>query len=270
MYKSDYLNTKTTNYYPLQPGFEINMDHYIQLKRGRDPISQDIILFYQFKTNKDLVNSIFVLPDGCIDLLFCCNPMKSSAYIYGTVLKGQQIIFEENSEYFGVRYMPDQGHYIMKELIDQRVPLNDVISSASSIVDEIGGAQSFQERTELLVNLVNNLTLKINHIPDIVRYSIKVICSAKGNFAIHQLAQETGYSNRYLRKKFEEFIGLSPKFFSEIIRFQKSLSMVIDPTNYDYWDIISENGYYDQSHLISEFKKFSNLTPAKLKHCLFK
>ncbi|MHB1404116.1 MAG: helix-turn-helix domain-containing protein [Desulfitobacteriaceae bacterium] len=269
MYKSDYPHKKINNYIPLQPSFEIIMDHYIELRRGRDSLSQDIALYYQFRTNKDSGNSILVVPDGCIDLVFCCNPKKFSAHIYGTVLQSKQIIFEENSEYFGVRYLPEQEIYLMKELIDKQIPLIDIISSAFGIIDKIASAQSFQERIKILGDLINRSTLKINTVPKIVSYSIKAICSAKGNLNIDLLAQETGYSNRYLRKRFEEFVGLSPKFYSEIIRFQNSLSMVIDSKNYDYWDIISENGYYDQSHFINQFKKFSKLTPAKMKNSFF-
>lgn len=266
MYNNDFLQKEISNYHPLQPGFEFNMDHYIELKRGRDLISQDATLIYQFKTSKNSVNSTLVVPDGCIDLTFCCNPKKSSANIVGTVLQGKQIAFKENTEYFGIRYLPGQGIYLMKELINKQIPLIDVISNASGIVDKIGEAQSFKERTELLVNFINSSMLKSYTVPDIVSYSIKAICLARGNLIIDQLAHETGYSNRYLRKKFEEFIGLSPKVFSEIIRFQNSLRMIIEPENYDYSDIINENGYYDQSHLNYQFKKFCNLTPAKLKN----
>lgn len=85
-----------------------------------------------------------------------------------------------------------------------------------------------------------------------------------------QLAQETGYSLRYLRKKFDDYIGLSPKLFSEIIRFQNSLNMIISKDIFNWWDIVSENGYYDQAHFINQFRKFSHLTPAKFKEIFAK
>jgi AraC-like DNA-binding protein len=81
---------------------------------------------------------------------------------------------------------------------------------------------------------------------------------------MNQLANEIGYSTRYLRKQFETHIGISPKLFSKIIRFQCSLNMLLNNNHYTVNDVIYENGYYDQSHLINEFKDFGYITPYKL------
>ncbi|RJS63861.1 hypothetical protein CJ485_03605 [Priestia filamentosa] len=52
-------------------------------------------------------------------------------------------------------------------------------------------------------------------------------------------------------KQFEQDIGISPKLFSQIVRFQCSLSMFMNDKNYSICDIIEESGYYDQAHLMN-------------------
>lgn len=79
-----------------------------------------------------------------------------------------------------------------------------------------------------------------------------------------ELANETGYSTRYLRKQFEDHIGISPKLFSQIVRFQSSLNMLLKNASCSVIDVSNENGYYDQAHLINEFKNFGYDTPYKL------
>lgn len=251
-------------YLPLQPGLENNKDYNIKLKFIHDAVNKSIIIFYQFNSTK-FTESTFILPGGCIDILFCCNPQNPTADCYGTVLKSKPWVFKADYDYFGVRYLPEQGIHLMKELIDKDIPLLDIISADFSIIEKVVNAKSFEERIEFFIKCINNSILRLTYIPSLVKYSIEKIYSAKGNIGIDQLALETGYSVAYLRKKFEEIIGVSPKLFCEIVRFQNSLSMIIKRSECNLWDVISENGYYDQAHLIHQFKKFGTLTPAKFK-----
>lgn len=235
-----------------------------------DSINKRIRIFYQFKINTKSDNLTFVVPDGCLDVIFSFNSQKLFANCYGTVLQTKKKIFKSDYEYFGVRYLPEDGIFLMKDLIEAEVPLFDIVIGDSFIMEKIANAKSFEERILLYHTFINSSTINLTLIPSLVKYSVNRIYQSRGIINIDQLANETGYSIRYLRKKFEDSIGMPPKLFSEIIRFQNTLSMIIKKDRYNLWDVISENGYYDQSHFINQFKRFSTLTPVKFKETLAK
>ncbi|WKB35430.1 helix-turn-helix domain-containing protein [Terrilactibacillus sp. S3-3] len=77
------------------------------------------------------------------------------------------------------------------------------------------------------------------------------------------LSGEIGYTSQYIRKKFEKYIGFSPKQFCQVVKFQNSLDRILGASagDFDFMDITLESGFYDQSHFIRGFKKFANFTP---------
>lgn len=90
----EFQKLKGRGYIPLQPELEMNTDYYVEHKE-RNVLNQLTILFYQFKTSKDVVNSIIVIPDGCIDILFSCNQQNLAATVYGSVLQSKPLILQE-------------------------------------------------------------------------------------------------------------------------------------------------------------------------------
>lgn len=260
----EFQKLKGRGYIPLQPELEMNTDYYVEHKE-RNVLNQLTILFYQFKTSKDVVNSIIVIPDGCIDILFSCNQQNLAATVYGSVLQSKPLILQAECEYFGVRFLPQQYsknlNYSMKEMIGREVPLVDFVTIDFTAVERIIAENNFYGRIHLFKEVIGNAIFTKCPSTSIVRYALNRIYFSKGAVNINELAAETAYSTRYLRKLFEEYVGLSPKLFCQITRFQYSLHMFNKRNNYTIWDVINENGYYDQAHLINEFKKFGYMTP---------
>ena len=81
-----------------------------------------------------------------------------------------------------------------------------------------------------------------------------------------QLAEEIGYTARYIDKCFRSEVGLSPKQLAKIFRFQATVQALNHRSNQALTEVAVDLGYYDQSHLIHEFKTFSGMTPKK--YCL--
>jgi AraC-like DNA-binding protein len=80
---------------------------------------------------------------------------------------------------------------------------------------------------------------------------------------MEQISAKYGFSERYIQKLFLDYIGVTPKRFFNIRRFNKSLELVRDATR-SLTSIAYECGYYDQAHFIKEFKTFTGLTPSQL------
>lgn len=102
---------------------------------------------------------------------------------------------------------------------------------------------------------------------------------APAGIRIADVVEEVGYSQRHLLGMFRRWVGLPPKQYSRIRRFQQVLSHVTRngrptdlesdlmlrgsrPPEPDWADVAAQHGYYDQSHLVRDFKEFSGMTPA--------
>jgi len=78
---------------------------------------------------------------------------------------------------------------------------------------------------------------------------------------IENVASRYGITSRYLQKIFLRYTGLTPKLYSRINRFQKSL-LLVNKKNNSLTDIAYECGYFDQSHFIRDFKWFTGFIPS--------
>lgn len=78
---------------------------------------------------------------------------------------------------------------------------------------------------------------------------------------IDKLAETACLGYKQFTRIFKEYIGTTPKEFTRIVRFQRALSTLQQNPNIDQTELAIDCGFYDQPHLIKEFKTFSGYTP---------
>jgi AraC-like DNA-binding protein len=78
---------------------------------------------------------------------------------------------------------------------------------------------------------------------------------------VSSAAEDLGVSERHLRRVFREVVGLSPKAFSKLMRFERALKAAKDSRESCWSDIAVGAGYYDQAHLIADFRSIAGATP---------
>ncbi|HZH58797.1 MAG TPA: helix-turn-helix transcriptional regulator [Metabacillus sp.] len=244
-----------SNYFPLQPELKYRTNYYLEKKELTDNIATSVV-YYQFRMEQNFE----IVPDGCIDVLYSLDPKKPEAMVCGSPISSRLFPLKTDHEYFGVKFFPSS--YPMSEALNQAIPLTDLFKIDSTIIEQIADQEDFKQRINVFKRLFNKVLFNPISSDDI-QYSINRIFTTKGKISIEQLASEIGFSSRYLRKKFKEYTGISPKLFSQINRFQHSLYMLTETNECSVWDIICENGYHDQAHLIHEFTNFGYLTPSK-------
>jgi AraC-like DNA-binding protein len=81
---------------------------------------------------------------------------------------------------------------------------------------------------------------------------------------VHSVATALGVSERQLRRLFHEIIGVSPKQFAMLTRFERALRAARARLPRNWASIAASSGYYDQAHLIAEFRRIANATPQAL------
>ncbi len=75
------------------------------------------------------------------------------------------------------------------------------------------------------------------------------------------LGKELCLSSRGLRKLFNRSLGISPKYFANLMRFNRAARRINSDPETSLTAIALDHGYYDQAHFIREFRKFSGITP---------
>lgn len=87
----------------------------------------------------------------------------------------------------------------------------------------------------------------------------------QGNISMSQLGKSICISNRQLERVFKENMGISPKQFSSLVRYQYLWNHILFKKNIDILDEVYQLGYTDQAHLIKDFKRYHSLTPLQAK-----
>ena len=158
---------------------------------------------------------------------------------------------------------PMEEMLIYKELDGQDIfgrEINHVIeqfSNAISNADRIVIAEAFLFRQITKSTKPAPIDLVM---PDILKHS--------GMLKIEQLAKTACLSNRQFERVFKERIGLSPKFYSRLVRFTKAWLMKENQPAITWTAIAYECGYFDQMHLIRDFQAFAGTNPHTIAEAL--
>jgi transcriptional regulator GlxA family with amidase domain len=84
----------------------------------------------------------------------------------------------------------------------------------------------------------------------------------RGRVNIYSLAKSVGWSNRQLERRFKERVGMSPKQLCRNVRFKSAFQHLASSRRAHFASTAMDCGYYDQSHMIKEFKHYTGTSPA--------
>jgi AraC-like DNA-binding protein len=84
------------------------------------------------------------------------------------------------------------------------------------------------------------------------------------NAPVNTVAVDLGVSERHLRRVFSNAIGVGPKAFAKLTRFHRALRAAHEDASATWASIAAESGYYDQAHLVEEFRAIAGVSPRAL------
>lgn len=99
---------------------------------------------------------------------------------------------------------------------------------------------------------------------------LPVLIQKGGLLSIDKLAASACLSNRQFERVFKQRIGLSPKFFSRLVRFANAWVLRENDTTRSWTNIAYASGYYDQMHMIRDFKEFAGTNPKEIEQAFSK
>lgn len=239
------------------------------------------IKHYLFLDNKDsVIQKLRLFSDGNTGIVFslksklifdiCDYKVKNylpDSFLYGQLNGFKDIYSDGEISLIIIVFQPNGIYQLLgipaNEFEDSIIPIEDVLGSKASLLQEKLSEQGNQGRIELLNHFFKTLiTEKPTSNQLIINNSLDFIIASKGDFSVKKLVQYTGYTERHFERKFKECIGLNPKKFGNVIRLHYFLKLLKDKSEDTILTTICyEAGFSDQSHLIKEFRKHTGITP---------
>jgi AraC-like DNA-binding protein len=159
-------------------------------------------------------------------------------------------------------------HLSYAEVKNQIVEMTSLIGNkAEELQSQLAEVSTLNLKLQLLQNFLIKRLEK--GAPDpIYDYCINRIADSKGLIGVAQLEKETGYSSRWLNRKFSEHLGTGPKNLAEIVRFKQFYQVYSTGLKLQSLKDHIYHYYYDQSHFLRAFKRFTGFTPTDLQNSL--
>lgn len=220
-----------------------------------------------------------VMPDGCIEIVFNFSDRFRRLYADGnftlqprTLIAGQMsrgIVIAPSGavDLFGIRFRPS-GFFSLSglpasELTDRIEDVSDIWSSLEPLFYErLASLRSFEERVTAFEQFVlksfpgtNGSTTEIDH----------AVAMLADNMPVRRLAKDLEWSERRLERHFLRTVGVKPKLFARISRFQRLLRMLESGDATTLADAAIAAGYYDQPHMNRDFAEFAQATPTEFR-----
>lgn len=153
------------------------------------------------------------------------------------------------------------------ELSEQSLDLTAVIATeVRELTDQMREAPSTARRFALLEGFLLRRLARVNQANQLrtdgrIEAAVNFMQRQPARVNMHQLAYQLNTSERTLRRRFSEVVGISPKYFVRMQRFIHTRRWLEQQAKPNWLDILFLTGYYDQAHLINEFKYFTGSSP---------
>ena len=149
----------------------------------------------------------------------------------------------------------------MRTLAHRTVALEDVFGSGADLLVEQLAELDDATRFDLLDSLLSARLTDAKPLDAGVAWALGRLDATQGRVPVARLAAELGWSRKRLVARFQEQIGLPPKAVARLLRFEHARELGARPDRSSWAEIALECGYYDQSHLINEFRAVTGRTP---------
>ncbi len=235
-----------------------------------------------------------IIPDGCIDIIFDLDAGDHRGAFLSSLMGAYEVMeIADSMAFFGIRLYASEIRRLLGDagasLAGTQVTLEQWLGAeAVGITEQIITASTMQERINQIDHWLHTL-VRDGDDSDTARLRpiIQYIQARQGRISIRELSHQTHYSDRTLRRLFRQELGISPKEWSDIMRFQAVLrygqlagmgrdlyspsllssTMNLATPKMTLGEMALHFGYYDQSHLNLAFSRYYGVSPGQLFQC---
>ncbi len=220
-------------------------------------------------------NPTIVIPDTCVDIIYRMDSTGNIVFSDFNGINDSSFYVHNDREVehkmsvFAIRFYA-WGAYIFSEdsfagtvngRYDVRERFNWLDRELRSRLSEPGDMGEIIRLTEKL--LINKLEAARGN--ELVDRAVNNMLLHRGALDISQLSKESFISSRQMERVFHEYIGITPKKLSNLVRYQFLWKDIVRQRDFDILDAVYRYGYTDTAHLMREFKRYHlmNIKEAK-------
>jgi AraC-like DNA-binding protein len=208
-----------------------------------------------------------VLPTGTVELVINLSPGSSqdSGVICGPHSEFFVLDSASQAAVIGVHFHPGGSHPFLglpaSELHNTQVSLETVWGPAARTLRQMLLDEPLPQRKLAILEmaLLEKLVQETAH--PAVRYALRAFTDPEQLVSIADVTGRIGMSPRAFIQVFSGEVGLTPKLFCRVQRFQAVLKALQSLAVVDWTEVALAAGYYDQAHFIRDFKSFCGLSP---------
>lgn len=222
-----------------------------------------------------------VIPTGTMQLIFNLHEDELRVYdrqdygrfqnLGGSLISGAHSRFvvidtASQASTVGVHFKAGGVHPFLgvsaSELRDLDVPLDALWGTkATELRDRLLEARTREARFHLLEQALLSQIPRLLTPHPAVALALEEFQDAPGKTRVKEVSERTGLSQRRFIELFRREVGLTPKLFCRIQRFQEVIRLVGSGRGAEWAEVALRCGYYDQAHFIHDFQNFSGTTP---------
>jgi len=164
----------------------------------------------------------------------------------------------------GVRFHPHTAGKLLRlsmgELTDSMLPLDLIPARAARRIRELEGARTLDEQAAVLDRMVLELARGAGDNDRLLDAAVRELGRS---ISVRAVSYHAGISTRQLERRFRQAVGIPPKLFARMQRFQR-VFQALETAGTSWAEAALRCGYHDQAHLIRDFREFSGKPPAAL------
>ena len=180
------------------------------------------------------------------------------------------VLYPARAEMVGAYFLTGRANPFVRvptsQLVDRIVALDDLWGRcAADLTTELSGTREEQRVEALERALLRRLGRAPARSTSVDTTGLaNWVTAERGRVTVARMAEAAGVSRQTLARAFRETVGVTPKVYCMLARFQAGLAYAGRGPKVEWARVASDLGYADQSHLIMEFRRFSSLTPHEL------
>ena len=259
----------------------LKIDTIFDFYKPKPPLSKFVDSFWLYEGYEPEYKPERILPTGTLELVInlrqnelrfydaegaenCCR--LSGAVVSGASGRGFTPDTPEEAFMIGVHFKPGGAFPFLGlpagDLADTHVDLETLWGpSAGRLRERLCEARTSAERFQLLQEaLLSRLCHGVEQ-HYAVSAALEMFGKNQAGPRVREAAKYLGLSQRRFIQVFKAEVGITPKLFSRIQRFQQTRTFIQHNPSINWADLAVDLGYFDQSHLIREFLEFSGLSP---------
>lgn len=169
---------------------------------------------------------------------------------------------------FGIRFKPEVFIQLfglpMSGMENATLAVDDVFGTdMRELTARIQEAPGTAERIVLAEGFVHELLQRRMPRQHYLGAALDLLRGSGGRMSTAMLSERVHVSPRQLQRTFTEQLGISPKLYARLVRFNQAARLVRQHAAPSWLDITYDCGYADQAHFIREYKEFAGVTPAR-------